>query len=223
MRTSAFPNAGRWPFVNAAVCAIRRVPARALDGQLSLWGQTMQTKTTKTPSTRTTTKTGTDAIALLTADHAKVKKLFAQYEKIKDSGSEEDRTALATEICTELTVHATAEEELFYPAVRLAIDETDLVDEADVEHAGAKDLIAQISESSPDDEHYDAKVKVLGEYIAHHVKEEEGEMFPKAKKAKMDLAALGARIEARKEELMAELAGDTDDDPSPQAVGRTKR
>ena len=163
-------------------------------------------KTTTKPTGHT--KAGTDAVALLTADHAKVKKLFAQYEKTKDSASDEDKVALATEICTELTIHATAEEEIFYPAVREAIEETELVDEADVEHASAKDLIAQISESGPDEELYDAKVKVLGEYIDHHVKEEEGEMFPKAKKAKIDLVALGSEIEARKEELMADLGVD---------------
>ena len=165
----------------------------------------MQKATTKPKSNA---KAGIDAVALLTADHAKVKKLFAEYEKTKESASDEDKGALAMEICTEVTVHATAEEEIFYPAVREAIDETELVDEADVEHASAKDLIAQISESSPDEELYDAKVKVLGEYIDHHVKEEEGEMFPKAKKAKIDLLALGEQIEARKEELMADLGVD---------------
>lgn len=162
---------------------------------------------TATKST-TKSKAGNDAIAILTADHAKVKKLFAQYEKLKESGSEEDKAALAMEICTELTVHATAEEEIFYPAAREAIEETELLDEADVEHASAKDLIAQISESSPDDELYDAKVKVLGEYIDHHVKEEEGEIFPKVTKAKIDLVSLGAQIEARKEELMSDLGID---------------
>jgi hemerythrin superfamily protein len=105
-----------------------------------------------------------------------------------------------------LTVHATAEEELFYPAARDALgEEEDLIDEADVEHATAKELIAQIQGSSPDDPHYDAKVKVLGEYIDHHVKEEEGEIFPKVKKGGLDTAALGAEIAQRKEELMSEM------------------
>ena len=106
-----------------------------------------------------------------------------------------------------LTVHATVEEEIFYPAAREALgEEEDLIDEADVEHATAKDLIAQIEGSSPaEDALFDAKVKVLGEYIAHHVKEEEGEMFPKAKKGKLDAAALGLEIAARKDELMAEM------------------
>jgi hemerythrin superfamily protein len=148
-----------------------------------------------------------DAIKLLTADHKEVKALFKEYEKlVKDEAEDEEKQALAEQICMMLTVHATTEEELFYPAAREALGEDeDLVDEADVEHATAKELIAQIQGSSPDDPHYDAKVKVLGEYIDHHVKEEEGEMFPKVKKAGLDTAALGAEIALRKEELMAEM------------------
>ena len=94
-------------------------------------------------------------------------------------------------ICAELTAHATAEEEIFYPAARAAIDKVELIDEADIEHASAKDLIAQIEGSSPSDGHYDAKVKVLGEYIDHHVQEEEGEIFPKVRRAKVDTVATG--------------------------------
>lgn len=108
-----------------------------------------------------------------------------------------------------LTAHATVEEELFYPAAREVLeDDEDLVDEADVEHATAKELIAQIESSTPDDPHYDAKVKVLGEYIDHRVKEEEDKMFPKLKKTGLDLEGLGADMAARKEELLAELAED---------------
>jgi hemerythrin superfamily protein len=148
-----------------------------------------------------------DAIKLLTADHKEVKALFKDYEKlVKDEADDEEKQALAEQICMMLTVHATAEEELFYPAARDALgEEEDLIDEADVEHATAKELIAQIQGSSPDDPHYDAKVKVLGEYIDHHVKEEEGEIFPKVKKGGMDTAALGAEIAQRKEELMSEM------------------
>jgi len=102
-----------------------------------------------------------------------------------------------------LTIHATCEEEIFYPAVREAIDDMDLMDEADVEHASAKDLIAQLEAAGPQDDHYDAKVTVLGEMIDHHVKEEEGEMFPKASKA-IDTEAVGAELAARKAELSAE-------------------
>ncbi|MEP6607338.1 MAG: hemerythrin domain-containing protein [Burkholderiaceae bacterium] len=144
-----------------------------------------------------------EAIAQLTADHARVKKMFKQYDRLAkaDAGSSE-RQQLAKTICAELVAHATAEEELFYPAARKALAEPDLIDEADVEHASAKDLIAQIESSSPSDDHYDAKVKVLGEYINHHVQEEEGEMFPKVRRAKVDTVTLGQQIEARKAELM---------------------
>jgi hemerythrin superfamily protein len=103
-----------------------------------------------------------------------------------------------------LTVHATIEEEIFYPAARAAEVDADLLDEADVEHASAKDLISQIESMSPDDDLYDAKVSVLGEYIDHHVQEEEGEMFPKCRKSEMDLAALAEALAERKSELMAE-------------------
>lgn len=144
-----------------------------------------------------------EAIAQLTADHARVKKLFKQYERLAKAEADDDqKQELAAMICAELTAHATAEEEIFYPAARDAIDEPDLIDEADVEHASAKDLIAQIESSSPSDDHYDAKVKVLGEYIDHHVQEEEGEMFPKVRRAKVDTVALGEQIAARKAEIM---------------------
>lgn len=142
-----------------------------------------------------------DAIKLLTADHRKVKALFEEYENLSDR-STATKKKLATEICLELTKHATAEEEIFYTAVRQAAGDTeDLVDEATVEHACAKELIAQILNMNPGDDLYDAKVKVLSEQIDHHVKEEESEMFPKARKAKLDLVALGEAIAARKEEI----------------------
>ena len=123
-------------------------------------------------------------------------------------------------ICAELTAHATAEEEIFYPAARAAIDKADLIDEADVEHASAKDLIAQIEASSPSDGHYDAKVKVLGEYINHHVQEEEGEIFPKVRRAKVDTVSLGEQIAARKEEIMSQKPGPKTSD-RPRAERRT--
>ena len=150
--------------------------------------------------------TKTDAIALLTADHKKVKKLFKDFDKLKEKGSAKEKQALVTEICAELSVHAQIEEEIFYPAVRDAIDDDDLMDEAMVEHAGAKDLIAQLMAMDPTDEYYDAKVTVLGEEIDHHVGEEEGEMFVKAKRAKIDSVALGDEMSERKEALMASVA-----------------
>jgi hemerythrin-like domain-containing protein len=145
-----------------------------------------------------------DAIALLRADHKAVKELFEQFEKTR---KDERKEALAEQICNELTVHAQIEEEIFYPAARDAIREEDLVDEATVEHQSAKDLIAQIRGGSAGDELWEAKVKVLGEYIDHHVKEEQNEMFPQVKKTRLDLKALGEQLMARKTELMAEVAG----------------
>jgi hemerythrin superfamily protein len=146
-----------------------------------------------------------DAIALLKQDHADVRKLFAEYDELAtDQAEGEEREALAEQICAMLTAHATIEEEIFYPAARDAGVEGDLLDEAEVEHASAKDLIAQIRSMSPDDDLYDAKVKVLGEYIAHHVDEEEGEIFPRCREAKMDLAGLGESLAERKSELLVE-------------------
>jgi hemerythrin superfamily protein len=146
-----------------------------------------------------------DAIAMLTADHKEVKGMFEEYDGLGDRANA-SKKKLADKICTALTLHATVEEEIFYPALRAASKEAaDLLDEAEVEHAGAKDLIAQIQEMDPEDDLYDAKVKVLGEQIDHHVGEEEGEMFPKAKKAGLDMAALGAEMAARKEELAATM------------------
>ncbi len=155
-----------------------------------------------------------NAIELLTADHKAVKKLHKQYKSLmEDEADADERGAVATEICTALTAHATAEDEIFYPAVRKAIGEPDLMDEADIEHASAKDLIAQIESMQPDDDHYDARVIVLCEYVDHHVKEEEKEIFPKARRArkKLDLEAIGAKLAARKAQLMPP---DTDDDDS---------
>lgn len=139
-----------------------------------------------------------DAIELLTQDHRNVKDLFEQYESLSDRAFA-SKKKLAQKICLELTKHATAEEEIFYPAVRRASKEIeDVIDEATVEHASAKELIAQIFAMEPSDDLYDAKVKVLSEQINHHVQEEEGEMFPKARDANLDLASLGEEIAARK-------------------------
>ena len=152
-----------------------------------------------------------DAIAMLTADHKKVKRLFSDFDKLKDAGSDEDKASIVDQICNELKIHTELEEEIFYPAVRKAIDDGDLMDEALVEHAGAKDLIAQLEDASPEDDLYDAKVTVLGEQIDHHVKEEEGDMFPKAKKAKVDTEALGATMLKRKIALMEKMGMNDDE------------
>ena len=142
-----------------------------------------------------------DAITLLTDDHENVKQMFEQYDGLGER-AHATKKKLATQICTELTKHATAEEEIFYPAVRAAGKKNeDLIDEATVEHASAKDLIAQIMEMEPTEDLFDAKVKVLSELIEHHVEEEEGEMFPKARDAGLDLELLGRQIAERKAQI----------------------
>lgn len=150
----------------------------------------------------TATKTQ-DAIALLKADHKEVHAMFEEYEGLGDRANV-SKNKLVAKICQALTIHTRIEEEIFYPAMRAASkDSEDMVDEAVVEHASAKDLIAQLEEMDPEDDLYDAKVKVLGELIDHHVEEEEEEMFPKARKLKLDLAALGDEMAMRRDELAA--------------------
>lgn len=148
-----------------------------------------------------------DACTLLDKDHKAVKKLFKEYEELASSkarGVDAKKMKLAREICQELTVHATVEEEIFYPALRNALKATEMLAEAEVEHAGAKDLIAQIEAAETTDELFDAKVKVLGEYIDHHVKEERNEIFPKARAARgLDLISMRNELQARKEALTA--------------------
>jgi hemerythrin superfamily protein len=146
-----------------------------------------------------------DAITLLKADHRKVEGLFAKFEKASRT---ENKKSLADEICLELRVHATIEEDIFYPACRESGVEEDQMNEANVEHDGAKVLITEIENTPPSDDFYDAKVKVLSEMIKHHIREEEkkrGNMFAKARAAKMDLAALGEQMAAEKEHVMAKL------------------
>ena len=161
------------------------------------------TTTRKTPGS-TTRRSKNDAIKLLMADHAKVKKLFKEFEKLSKKKDEGGKEELAEQICKELTIHAQLEEEIFYPAVREAIDDDDLMNEAAVEHASAKDLIAQIQSMDVSNPMYDATVTVLGEYVNHHIEEEENEIFPKAEKAKMDMEEIGSEIAERKEALTEE-------------------
>ena len=144
-----------------------------------------------------------DAIALLKADHRAVEALFEDFKSALGAGR---KAAIVHQICVDLTVHTMIEEEIFYPACRGAIEDSTL-DEAYVEHDSAKKMIAEIEAMKPSDEFYDAKVKVLGEYIKHHVKEEEqpGGLFSQAKKGDEDLEQMGEQLKARKEELMAEL------------------
>lgn len=147
-----------------------------------------------------------DALNLLKQDHARVKSLFGRFEKARGT---EQKARLAATMCSELNVHAQLEEEVFYPAVRQVIEEEELLDEAQVEHASVKELVAQIESTSPENRLFDAKVKVLGEYVNHHVKEEEGEMFREIRRTDLDLAALGQRMKRRKQELQSRQSAAT--------------
>ena len=144
-----------------------------------------------------------DAIALLRADHQLVSGLFAEYEKARSTPK---KMELVSQICAELTVHMQVEEEIFYPPVKQALKDKELIPEATVEHATLKELIVQVEGVQPDGEMFDAKIKVLSEYVKHHVKEEENELFPKAKSTKLDMAELGALLATRKHELAAQRA-----------------
>lgn len=155
------------------------------------------------------TRSGKDACDLLDADHKAVKKMFKDFEELTGSRARSagrKRMDLAKQICQELTVHAQIEEQIFYPALRAVFKDTDILAEAQVEHNGVKELIAQIQAMAEADEMFDAKVKVLGEYVDHHVKEEKNEIFVKARAArKLDLVSMRDELQARKEELMAEM------------------
>jgi len=159
-----------------------------------------RTKRAKKPAARN------DAVSVLKADHRQVEKWFSDFEKSRSEGK---KAQLATQICEALTVHTAIEEEIFYPAFLRATKDRDIHHEAIVEHAGAKDLIAQIKAMSAADDFFDAKVTVLSEMIKHHVKEEEqpGGMFAEAKKSKMDLQQLGEELLARKDELESGVNG----------------
>src|ERR1700712_3556321 len=166
---------------------------------LTTGSHTSGKKTTRSTTSRSTKK---DAIKLLIEDHNKVKKMFKEFEKLSKKNDEEGKEELATQICKELTVHAQLEEEIFYPAVREGIDDDDLMNEAMVEHAEAKGLIAQIQSMSASDDIYDATVTVLGENINHHIEEEQKEMFPKVQKLNLDLEELGLEMIERKAVLV---------------------
>lgn len=163
---------------------------------------TTTTKTSAKPNTSAKPKAPktTDAIELLTADHEEVSSLFAEYEKTRSAAR---KKALVADICSDLTVHAQIEEEIFYPAVKAALKDKLMVPEATIEHGGIKDLIAELEGVQPDGEMYDAKVQVLSEYVEHHVKEEQDDMFAKVKETSLDLVELGAQMATRKADLLA--------------------
>jgi hemerythrin superfamily protein len=147
-----------------------------------------------------------DALKMLKQDHQRVREMFDRFERT--SGSAKER--LARTICEELTLHAQLEEDVFYPAVREAIEDEEMMNEAEIEHGTAKDLIGKIESSSAEDERFDALVKVLGEYIRHHVREEEGEMFKQVRRSKLDVEALGEVMQQRKRSLKGEVRPERD-------------
>ena len=144
-----------------------------------------------------------DATRLLMTDHREVEQLFSQYEKLGDDGDPDEKMLIAAQICAALEVHTQIEEEIFYPAARGQIKQQDLLDEALVEHAAAKELVAEIKGMTSDEPLYDAKVQVLGEQVRHHVREEENELFPQVRKTSLDLQELGAQLAERKKARMA--------------------
>ncbi|RRN62878.1 hemerythrin domain-containing protein [Caulobacter sp. 602-1] len=162
-------------------------------------------KSAKPRRTRRTARRDPLAIILLKKDHREVEQMFDEYEQLEKDA---EKLSLFGKIALALKVHTQIEEEILYPEERGEVDD-DMLDEAYVEHDGAKKLIAEIEAMKPSDDYYDAKVKVLSEYIKHHVKEEEqpGGLFSQAKKGEEDLDAMGERLKARKEELMAQYGG----------------
>jgi len=168
-----------------------------------------------------------DALHLLADDHKNVLAMFEEFEELKQENSEDLNAMqiLVETACAELTVHAQVEEEVFYPAARDVIDDMDLLDEAEVEHASARQLITELAAMQPDDDLFAAKFKVLGEYVKHHIHEEEKELFPKLKKAEIDLVELGEEIRTRKLELRDELGvphSDQDEDMDDEPSGSNK-
>jgi hemerythrin superfamily protein len=156
-----------------------------------------------------------DAIALLKQDHRAVSALFDEFEK----ADEEEQSSIAQRVCQLLTVHATIEEELLYPAAKAAFEgeeNDDLVNEAEVEHGSVKELVAKIEGMASDDEHFKATVTVLGEYVKHHVREEENELFPQLRKTDLDLKEIGARLADRKFALMEQMGIEAQDEAQPR-------
>jgi len=159
----------------------------------------MENQTTKmSPKIATGLQNATE---LLISDHKHVSELFTEFDKAPSTA---EKKRIVSQICTELTVHAQIEEEIFYPAVKLALKDTELVPEARVEHESLKTLIDQVRGVEPDGEMFDAKIEVMHEYVKHHVKEEQDKMFPKASSTNLNMMELGARISERKAHLLAQ-------------------
>lgn len=168
----------------------------------------MPTVTRTTPAGREgAPDEASDALELLSADHDRVQRLFETYSELVVADADDaEKREVVEELCLLLTVHATLEEELFYPAARRALDEEDLIDEAQIEHDSARELIDELLAMDASDELYDDRVRLLEEAIGHHVEQEEGELFPALRNAGLDLEALGEQMAARKEDLIAELS-----------------
>jgi len=196
-RTKAADKSSSRPQAKGAPRTPRSIPAPSKRSSGAKPGVQAKPANTTPPKMKTP-----DAVDLLVDDHMAVDAIFKKYDKLAEANAPaSQRQTLASEVCRMLEVHTQIEEEIFYPTVRSACLEADLLDEAEVEHASAKDLIKQIEAMNPGDDLYDAKVKVLGEYIAHHVVEEHKEMFPKCRRLKIDLMSLRDKLEARKQEL----------------------
>lgn len=166
------------------------------------------TQTSRSTATAKPSKLASmDAMEMLKGDHKKVQKMFKDFEKLcsSDKSPKREKVELAKSICQALKIHSTLEEEIFYPAARLAIDASAIMNEAAVEHECATSLIGQIESCEPSDEHYDALVIVLGEYVNHHIAEEEKQMFPKVKRSKLNTVALGDEMMERKQEMLRQL------------------
>lgn len=188
-------------------------------------------KTSSKSSSSSTARRGSskasaqDALHILSEDHKKVLKMFEEFEQLKEENSadEEAIQLLVETACAELTIHAQVEEEVFYPAARDAIEDMDLLDEAEVEHAAARQLITELAAMQPGDDLYEAKFTVLGEYVKHHIQEEEKQLFPKVKKSNLNLTELGEEIRERKLELRDELGVISDDEDEEDEIDAASR
>lgn len=158
-----------------------------------------------TTSFDTAVEQSLDPISILRDEHNQVQNLFKEFAQLHKAEDDEGAGRVAERICNELTMHATIEEEIFYPAVRRAVDDNDLLNEAEIEHAATNDLVEQIESMQSSDGRYAAAVKVLGEYVDHHIREEQEKMFPLAKQANLDSGSLAQEMLARKQELKMEL------------------
>lgn len=177
-----------------------------------------------TRQARASTKARDEILNQLKADHRSVKKAYREFKKLEGSEDEEACAQIVQQVIAELTVHAALEEELLYPAVRGVIADEDLIDEAEVEHETMHTLIEQLRGLEPDDEKYNARFTVLCEYVMHHVKEEESEMFPQIERVRLDWDSLAAEVTARREELMAEagIATESDEEMGEEAAGASR-